>query len=79
MRRGDFRRKWLRLIGGEATRSPWSARNRERPHEYRSRDSTMPPPTLAPRRETRQIRVGKVLGGWRRANQCPVDDHDADR
>ena len=38
-----------------------------------------PPPVLAPRRKTRQIKVGKVLVGGDAPDLGAVDDHDADR
>ncbi len=37
-----------------------------------------PPPVLAPRRKTRQIKVGKVLVGGDAPGLGAVDDHDAD-
>ena len=37
-----------------------------------------PPPVLAPRRQTRQIQVGKVGVGSEPPGLGAVDDHDAD-
>ena len=50
----------------------------DRPHEHRPRTAHASAPTLADRRKTRQIKVGKVLVGGD-ARQCAVHDDHADR
>ena len=78
MRRGDFRRKWLRLIGGETARTRWSAETTKGLMSIDLGIPTLPPPTLAARRETRQIRVGKVLVVRQRAvnDESATDDEE---
>src|SRR5215207_3279725 len=78
-RRRDFRRKWLRLIGGEDDTNGVVRRNRERPHEYRSRDSYAATAHTCGASGDAADPRRQGAGGWRCADQCAVDDDHANR